>query len=41
MSCFSNADSMDFEIFDFKEACNNNELVGLATLVFQKHGLFK
>ena len=38
---FENVDSLDFNIFDFKEAMKESELVALSSMILEKHNLFK
>lgn len=38
---FEKVDTLDFNIFDFKEEMKESELVTLATMLFEKHDLFK
>jgi hypothetical protein len=38
---FEKVDSLDFNVFEFKEEMKEAELVTLSTMMFEKHGLFK
>lgn len=38
---FEKADSLDFDIFKFKDEMKDSELVTLSTMLFEKHDLFK
>lgn len=38
---FEDADSLDFDIFDFSRETHGGELVALTNLLFEKHDLFK